>query len=38
MAGPILSNDTQPNKLYRNNGNGTFSEKGRGRRRFQRRR
>jgi enediyne biosynthesis protein E4 len=24
----LLSNDTQPNKLYRNNGNGTFSEKG----------
>ena len=23
----LLSNDTQPNKLYRNNGNGTFSEK-----------
>jgi enediyne biosynthesis protein E4 len=24
----LFSNDTQPNKLYRNNGNGTFSEKG----------
>ena len=24
----LLANDTQPNKLYRNNGNGTFSEKG----------
>ena len=24
----LLSNDTQPNKLYRNNGNGTFTEKG----------
>ena len=24
----LLSNDTQPNKLYRNDGNGTFSEKG----------
>jgi len=24
----LLSNDTQPNKLYRNNGNGTFSERG----------
>ena len=24
----LLSNDTQPNKLYRNNGNGTFIEKG----------
>ena len=24
----IISNDTQPNKLYINNGNGTFSEKG----------
>lgn len=23
----LISNDTQPNKLYRNNGNGTFSEK-----------
>jgi len=23
----LLSNDTQPNKLYRNNGNGTFTEK-----------
>ncbi|HYL61260.1 MAG TPA: CRTAC1 family protein [Candidatus Methylomirabilis sp.] len=23
----MLSNDTQPNKLYRNNGNGTFTEK-----------
>lgn len=23
----LLSNDTQPNKLYRNNGNGTFSER-----------
>src|SRR6202140_972344 len=23
----LLSNDTQPNKLYRNNGNGTFMEK-----------
>jgi hypothetical protein len=23
----LLSNDTQPNKLYRNNGNGTFIEK-----------
>ena len=23
----LFSNDTQPNKLYRNNGNGTFSEK-----------
>jgi hypothetical protein len=23
----LLSNDTQPNKLYHNNGNGTFSEK-----------
>jgi enediyne biosynthesis protein E4 len=23
----LLSNDTQPNKLYRNNGNGTFKEK-----------
>ena len=23
----FLSNDTQPNKLYRNNGNGTFTEK-----------
>ena len=23
----LVSNDTQPNKLYRNNGNGTFSEK-----------
>src|SRR5712672_126696 len=24
----LFSNDTQPNKLYRNNGKGTFSEKG----------
>jgi enediyne biosynthesis protein E4 len=24
----LLSNDTQPNKLYHNNGNGTFTEKG----------
>ncbi|MGH9669668.1 MAG: CRTAC1 family protein [Terriglobales bacterium] len=24
----LVANDTQPNKLYRNNGNGTFSEKG----------
>jgi enediyne biosynthesis protein E4 len=24
----LFSNDTQPNKLYRNNANGTFSEKG----------
>jgi len=24
----FFSNDTQPNKLYRNNGDGTFSEKG----------
>jgi hypothetical protein len=24
----LIANDTQPNKLYRNNGNGTFSEKG----------
>jgi enediyne biosynthesis protein E4 len=24
----LISNDTQPNKLYRNNGNGTFTEKG----------
>jgi hypothetical protein len=24
----LLANDTQPNKLYRNNRNGTFSEKG----------
>jgi hypothetical protein len=24
----LITNDTQPNKLYRNNGNGTFSEKG----------
>jgi hypothetical protein len=24
----LLANDTQPNKLYRNNGNGTFTEKG----------
>ncbi|MCU1239551.1 MAG: RNA-binding protein [Candidatus Acidoferrum typicum] len=24
----LFSNDTQPNKLYRNNGNGSFSEKG----------
>ena len=24
----LFSNDTQPNKLYRNSGNGTFSEKG----------
>jgi len=24
----LLANDTQPNKLYRNNGNGTFVEKG----------
>ena len=24
----LFSNDTQPNKLYRNNGNGTFTEKG----------
>src|SRR5438270_3071959 len=23
----LVSNDTQPNKLYRNNGNGTFTEK-----------
>src|SRR6201987_3109847 len=23
----LLSNDTEPNKLYRNNGNGTFTEK-----------
>ena len=23
----LISNDTQPNKLYRNNGNGTFTEK-----------
>jgi len=23
----LVSNDTQPNKLYRNNGNGTFSDK-----------
>src|SRR5258705_4443391 len=23
----LLSNDTQPNKLYRNNGNGTFTDK-----------
>ena len=29
MAGPTcsFSNDTQPNKLYHNNGNGTFTEK-----------
>jgi hypothetical protein len=26
--GILVSNDTQPNKLYINNGNGTFSEKG----------
>ncbi|HJY85664.1 MAG TPA: CRTAC1 family protein [Candidatus Acidoferrales bacterium] len=24
----LIANDTQPNKLYRNNGNGTFTEKG----------
>jgi enediyne biosynthesis protein E4 len=24
----FVANDTQPNKLYRNNGNGTFTEKG----------
>ena len=24
----LFSNDTQPNKLYRNNGNGTFTDKG----------
>lgn len=24
----VISNDTQPNKLYLNNGNGTFTEKG----------
>ncbi len=24
----LVANDTQPNKLYRNNGNGTFSERG----------
>lgn len=24
----LLANDTQPNKLYRNNGNGTFTERG----------
>jgi enediyne biosynthesis protein E4 len=24
----LISNDTQPNKLYMNNGNGTFTEKG----------
>ena len=24
----FVSNDTQPNKLYRNNGNGTFTEEG----------
>ncbi len=24
----LVANDTQPNKLYHNNGNGTFSEKG----------
>lgn len=24
----LISNDTQPNKLYMNNGNGTFAEKG----------
>ncbi|NDQ55777.1 MAG: CRTAC1 family protein [Acidipila sp.] len=24
----LFANDTQPNKLYRNNGNGTFSERG----------
>jgi enediyne biosynthesis protein E4 len=24
----LISNDTQPNKLYSNNGNGTFTEKG----------
>jgi hypothetical protein len=24
----LFSNDTQPNKLYRNNGNGTFTERG----------
>jgi hypothetical protein len=24
----LIANDTQPNKLYRNNGNGTFSETG----------
>jgi hypothetical protein len=24
----VVSNDTQPNKLYMNNGNGTFTEKG----------
>ncbi len=24
----LIANDTQPNKLYRNNGNGTFAEKG----------
>ncbi len=24
----LFANDTQPNKLYRNNGNGTFTEKG----------
>ena len=24
----LIANDTEPNKLYRNNGNGTFTEKG----------
>ncbi len=24
----LMANDTQPNKLYRNNGNGTFTERG----------
>ena len=24
----FIANDTQPNKLYRNNGNGTFTELG----------
>jgi hypothetical protein len=24
----LIANDTQPNKLYRNNGNGTFTERG----------
>jgi hypothetical protein len=24
----LIANDTQPNRLYRNNGNGTFAEKG----------
>ena len=35
----FVANDTQPNKLYRNNGNGTFTEDGLSRRRgLQRRR